>query len=316
MKWVKKGLIFKPKGDLEWAQTHAQVVTVQNMDNKFLRVIYSSRDSMGRSLPSYLDLDIDNPNKILYVHDKPILELGNIGSFDDCGIMPTWQLTRPDGYYLYYIGWNIRNTIPYHNAIGLAYSKDGKNYEKIYNGPIIHRTALEPFFNGNASVIFENNIYKMWYLSCTNWITKNGKAEPRYHIKYATSKDNLNWERNGIICIDYQSNNEGGISRPSIIHEKDVYRMWYSYRGITQYRDGENISNSYRIGYAESKDGINWMRIDQSPIYSLSISNDLDSWDGYMVEYPFVIDVMGKRLMFYNGNGFGASGFGYAELKN
>jgi hypothetical protein len=33
-----------------------------------------------------------------------------------------------------------------------------------------------------------------------------------------------------------------------------------------------------------------------------------------MMAYPYVVKVDDRVLMFYNGNGFGAAGFGVAEL--
>jgi hypothetical protein len=33
-----------------------------------------------------------------------------------------------------------------------------------------------------------------------------------------------------------------------------------------------------------------------------------------MIEYPHVIEHLGTKYMFYNGNKFGQSGFGYAEM--
>ena len=38
-----------------------------------------------------------------------------------------------------------------------------------------------------------------------------------------------------------------------------------------------------------------------------------EGWDSIMVAYPYVIRFNDKYWMFYNGNGFGKSGFGYAE---
>jgi hypothetical protein len=35
-----------------------------------------------------------------------------------------------------------------------------------------------------------------------------------------------------------------------------------------------------------------------------------------MVAYPAVVEAGGRTLMFYNGNGFGAGGFGYAVLED
>ena len=82
--------------------------------------------------------------------------------------------------------------------------------------------------------------------------------------------------------------------------------MWYSYRAIEDYRT--NTANSYRIGYAESNDGISWVRKDDEVGIDISESG----WDSEMIEYPMVFNYRGEKYMFYNGNGFGKNGFGYA----
>ena len=78
--------------------------------------------------------------------------------------------------------------------------------------------------------------------------------------------------------------------------------MWYSIR---------SRSAPYRIGYAESADGLAWTRKDDA----VGIARSESGWDGEMVCYPAVIDVNGRRLMFYNGNRHGATGFGCAVLE-
>jgi len=40
-----------------------------------------------------------------------------------------------------------------------------------------------------------------------------------------------------------------------------------------------------------------------------------EGWDSEMLAYPFFYKHNEKVYMFYNGNGFGKSGFGYAELE-
>jgi hypothetical protein len=137
----------------------------------------------------------------------------------------------------------------------------------------------------------------MWYLSCIGWDIVSGKPRHRYHIKYAESKDGIHWQREGIVCIDFASPDEYAISRPSVIKDGDRYKMWYSYRG-----------EHYRIGYAESDDGINWRRMDD--VHGLEVSPQ--GWDSEMVEYPYIFDHYGTRYMLYNGNGYGKSGFGCA----
>lgn len=312
MPWVKKGLIYCPKGDLCFSKSHAQVPVVDYIKSEnIFRVYFSTRDDKSRSLPSYIELDADNPTNILKIADNPILDLGDIGTFDDCGVMPSWIIEHGQEKYLYYIGWNVRNTIAYHNSVGLAISSDGgKSFKKFSEGPLWDRDYIEPHYSGTSCVIIdENGKWKNWYLSCTEWRMIDGKSEPRYHIKYAESDDGINWKRDGSIAIDYSGDDEAGIVKASVIKCGDLYRMWFSYRNFANYRT--DVNNSYRIGYAESSDGINWKRYDynESP-FGLDVSQD--GWDSKMVEYPHVIKHKNKLLMFYNGNGFGASGFGYA----
>jgi hypothetical protein len=67
------------------------------------------------------------------------------------------------------------------------------------------------------------------------------------------------------------------------------------------------------MGYAESVNGQEWVRIDDK--VGLDVSPDSD-WDSEMIEYPFVFDHKGQRYMLYNGNGYGRTGFGIAALSN
>ena len=83
--------------------------------------------------------------------------------------------------------------------------------------------------------------------------------------------------------------------------------MWFCYRGSRDFRDGED---AYRIGYAHSDDLKRWTRDD----CGTGIGPSEHGWDSKMVAYPAVVIANGRTLMFYNGNGFGVDGFGYATL--
>ena len=124
MQWSKKGLLFCPDGKSTWNQKgYAHVVCADTSYEDKIRLYYSARDEKGRCQASFIDLAPDNISNIIYEHPEPILNLGAPGTFDDCGIMPTWFLQNGDEKWLYYIGWTVRNTIPYHNALGIASSK-------------------------------------------------------------------------------------------------------------------------------------------------------------------------------------------------
>lgn len=307
MIWIKQGLIYAPNQAHSWNQSHATIPTVDAVNDQIWRIYYASRDELNRSHTSYIEVEAGNPKHILYEHDKPILPLGKIGAFDDCGIMPSWIVSHHHRKYLFYIGWCVRNTVPYHNSIGLAISEDGgRTFEKISEGPLFGSTPWEPYFTGTSCVVIEGDMWKMWYMSCTKWEVIDGKPEPFYHLKYAESNDGINWQRRNLVAIDYQSEMEAGIARASVIRESGIYKMWYCHRCGGGYRTDKQAS--YRIGYAESLDGIHWSRMDEKVGIDVSESG----WDSEMIAYPFVVAHHGQKYLFYNGNAFGKSGFGYA----
>jgi hypothetical protein len=311
MNWSKKGLIFCTDGKMDWSKTHAQApVAEYNPANNTIRIYYATRDAEGRSLPGCIVVDADDPCRIQDVSLKPLLDLGERGAFDDCGVMPSCLINHGDKKYLYYTGWNVRNTITYHLSIGVAVSEDeGKTFRKLFSGPVLERNRLEPHLVGAPFILVEYGIWKIWYLSGTEWKIVQGKPEPRYHIKYAESADGINWKREGLVAVDYKDENEAGIARVSVLKHQEKYLMWYSFRNFTDYRT--DPANSYSMGFAESADGKHWVRKDELN----GLTKSADGWDSVMACYPYVINVKNKIYMFYNGNGFGQSGIGYAECK-
>jgi hypothetical protein len=306
MTWLKRGLIYAPKGEYYWNKTHASVPVVDAVSDRRWRIYFAARDNENRSHTSFVEVEAGNPGHVLYEHPEPILPLGQLGTFDDCGIMPSWIVNNGNEKYLYYIGWTVRRTVPFHNSIGLAISKDGgRSFERFSEGPLFDSTYREPYFSGTSCVLVEGRVWKNWYLSCTKWEAINGRPEPFYHLKYAESVDGVKWRREGVVAIDFKSKDEAGIVKASVLRE-DVYKMWYSHRNASNYRTSKE--NSYRIGYAESPDGIRWTRRDE--LAGIDVSDE--GWDSEMIEYPHVIKAGGQKYLFYNGNGFGRSGFGYA----
>ena len=239
--WIKQGNIFN--------EHHAQVPVVDVYSDAY-KIYYSTRNNDGKSIPMSISVTKSNPTQ--YLHPIPLnLELGKPGSFDWSGIMPTDIITLEDGTkYLYYIGWSRRVDVPYHNNLGLAISKDnGITWKKYSTGPIFHTSYKEPGYIGSVDILIEDGIWKMWYLSCREWVKYNGVMEPIYDIKYATSLNGIDWEPTNHICIPLK-NNEGGISVPRILKENSVYYMWFSVRDKFDYRN--NIKHSYRIKKAVS----------------------------------------------------------------
>ncbi len=309
MKWIKKGLIFAPNSKpFSWIKRYASQPVVDT-EEKNLRIYFSTRDEKGRSLITFLETDKEYPEKVVYVHDKPILPLGEMGTFDDNGMMPSCIVRYKEEKRLYYIGWNPQKTVSYKLAVGLAISTDnGKTFSRYSQGPICDREPSEPFFNSTTCVLREENQWKMWYISCTGWRVINNWPEPEYHIKYATSSNGIHWIKTGLVCIDYDEHTRA-IAGPCVYTEDNLYKMFYSYRGIKNYRN--STEQSYKIGYAESEDGIHWQRKDKE----INLYPSTQGWDAIMNEYAATYLYKGKRYLIYNGDGFGKTGFGYATLE-
>ncbi|MFY0628626.1 MAG: hypothetical protein JXR07_20175 [Reichenbachiella sp.] len=309
--WIKKGLVYRVTKLSDIMYSHVSIPFGMPLTNRILRIFFSSRDNYGKSRPFYIDVNSKKPTEIIKICKSPLLELGELGTFDDCGIMPSWFIKNGDFVYMYYIGWNPQVNVSYRLSIGLAISDDGgESFKKYSKGPICDRDLKEPYFNTAPCVIKEDNIWRMWYISCTEWQLIDNYPEPKYHVKYAESKDGIHWEKEGIVCIDYDNQAEA-IGRPSVYLDKkeNKYKMYYSYRLINGYRKIKE--KGYQIGYAESLDGKNWDKLPSPTGLSLSKKG----WDSQMMEYCHVFELEGEITMLYNGNNFGETGFGYAVNK-
>ena len=312
-KWDKKGMIFSPDGAMDWMNTHAQVPYSVLFDN-FIRLYFSTREKQDRdgqfkSYSGYVDVDINDPKKIIDVSEEPIIELGGLGEFDEFGSMAGTVVPVNNEFYLYYCGWQRGVSTPYNWAIGLAKSRDGKKFKKAGKGPLLGPTHNEPYLQACPIVYKESDTkWHMYYLSGTKWIEmENGKKESQYLLMYASSHDGINWIRNGIPILKPSVDDECQTSC-SIIKRNGKFHMFFSYRYGTAFR--EDSSRGYRIGYASSDDMLVWERDDSKA--GLDVSKT--GWDSEMVAYPHVRNINGRILMFYCGNSFGQSGFGYAAL--
>ena len=305
-KWRKLGLIFDVKQNYEWMHSYASVPFVADVEDDLVTVFFSSRNKNQESSICSVKFNI-HTLQVVDLDDSPVLSPGSLGCFDDSGVMGCCVLKDKLEFKLYYIGWNLGTTVPFRNSVGIASSKDGgKTFTRMFEGPILDRTKDEPHFVASNCVLFDDGIFKIWYLSCTNWfIDRHGKVTHRYHIKYAESEDGINWKRNGTVAIDYRDQHEYAISAPRVVRDKDQYRMWFSSRAT---RD----IPTYRVRYAESSDGIHWVRKDEEVDLDVSDSG----WDSEMICYPYIFDHKGNRYMLYNGNDFGKTGFGLAVLES
>lgn len=313
--WKKLGKVFDPKDydTPSWMNEFAQAPSVIIFDD-FVRVYFSCRpkpDENGQytSYSAYVDLDGNNLFKILKISEKPILELGKLGTFDEFGTYPASVIKDKDNFRVYYAGWTRCESVPFNVAIGVAFSKDlGKTFKKIGDGPVLSYSPNEPFILSGPKIRKFNNIWYLFYIAGSRWVLDNEKPEPVYKIRMATSTDGINWSKQDRDLIDFVLEEDEAQASPDVILLNGTYHMFFCFRHSKNYRGKEN---GYRIGYAYSTDLINWTRDDSKA----GIDVSAEGWDSEMISYPHVFELDKEVYMFYLGNGVGKYGFGLAKLE-
>ncbi len=296
IRWLQRGLLLPAPVTLTWASSHAALPHAHPLEDGRIRLFFSSRDERGRSHIGRAEIDLASAGGAAHVFDEAVLHPGPLGAFDDSGVTTSCLVRDGSRQLLYYTGWSQGVTVPFYLYAGCAVSGDGETFERISAAPILERNDVDPYVTASPWVLLDGDRWRMWYVSGTGWELVDGKPRHRYHIRYAESRDGIAWDRRGVVCIDFADASEYAFSRPCVVKDEDVYRMWFSARGLT-----------YRIGYAESDDGVQWQRKDEEAGIASS-----GEWDSEMQAYPAVVDVAGQRYLLYNGNDYGRTGIGWA----
>lgn len=299
MRWRKLGQLFQPAGDQAWMRSHAAMPVAVPLDGDRVRIFFSARDDAKRSHTSWIDAEIGETPRVIDVALDPVLRPGAPGAFDDAGVSLSCIAPAPGESRAYYFGWYLGVTAAWRTAIGAATGDvAGPRYARYSPGPILDRSPLDPYSVSYPHVLRQaDGRWRMWYLTLT--AMSDNVADMRSVVRHATSEDGFAWRVDERICLDHGPH-DTVLCRPWVMQDADCYRMWFCHRG-----------EAYRIGYAESADGLAWTRRDDLAGIEASASG----WDSQMICYPSVFDHKGRRYMLYNGDGYGETGFGLAVLE-
>ncbi len=304
MKWLKHGVVWRPTGEAWWARTHATSPTPIWIDERTLRVYVQCRDEHNVGRIGYVDLDPGDPRKVLRECAEPVLDVGQPGAFDDSGVFQTSVLRVPDGrLFMYYVGFELCQKIRYRLLTGLAVSDDnGETFARVQTTPVLERAPGEEHFRCGPWVMIDDGLFRMWYVAGGSWEQIGDKRMPVYDIRYVESDDGIQWPSSGRVALPVNLLHEHGFGRPVVRRNPDGYRMIYSIR--------RRNPAAYRMGYAISPDGLDWQRQDDS----IGIDVSHEGWDAESIEFGVDIQTAGKTWLLYDGNDFGGTGFGIAEL--
>jgi hypothetical protein len=301
MRWSKKGLIYGPTGESWWAQRWALQPTPLLRADGTIRVFVGFRTREGVSRIGFVDVSAENPAQVLAVSPEPVLDVGVPGAFDENGVVPCAVIEREGKLYLYYAGYQLGQKVKFFVFGGLAISEDGgRSFQRHRQVPICDRTEDEMFFRVIHTMTFDGGRWRAWYGAGSSFTSSDGGRQlPNYNIRHAEAPDGLTLSRDFTVCVD-TNDEEYRVGRPYVIKDADAYRMFYC---------AGTAVRGYRLAYAESKDGIKWIRKD----HEIGIDVSPSGWDSEMQAYPSLIRYRDRTYLFYNGNNYGEDGFGYAE---
>lgn len=296
--WIRRGRIFDPQQLPAPLGSHAANPTVCRQGADAFRVYYNFRDSDNRAGVAHFDWRPDS-GACTEIAAAPDFLPGPIGLFDDSGVSLGCVLTVGEDTWLYYLGWNLARTVPWHNTIGLAVQGVGDNgFRRHGLAPVCDRSNEDPYSLSYPWVLRLGNQWQMWYGSNLAWGAEPSSME--HVIKTAYSDDGIHWRRDGAVLLGLLGD-EIGLSRPCVVVHDGVHHMWYSARRPA----------GYHIGYARSRDGQVWVRQDDV----VQLLKPPMPWETQSQSYACVFHHAGQWHMLYNGNGYGRTGIGWATLE-
>jgi hypothetical protein len=250
-----------------------------------------------------------------------------INGFDKRGFSHPWVIadSSAGGYRMYYTGgsgvtgsarsWGstrigavtsadganwIRNTVPtYKPVLSPHVFREGEVVD-----PEMTAAIFDAFWAMGPCVVKDGSTYKMWY---TGWPGETAYAggldtSINFRIGYATSTNGTDWTRysgsagsESVLGLGSAGSADAkGAGMPCVIKQGSVYRMWY-----------EGFDGSiWRILYATSTDGINWMK--QGIALNPGGAGTLDQLGG---REPTVIIRNGVYELWYQGQSSSAPNY-------
>jgi hypothetical protein len=133
MNFTKKGLIFDHESlNISWFKKNAMTPMTVELDESTIRIFVGMCDKGNIGRIGYVDVDSNDP-KIIKGYSKEIcFDIGDIGCFDDNGVIPSAVVREGDTLYLLYSGYQKVAKVPYLIFAGIAVSHDmGKSFTGI-----------------------------------------------------------------------------------------------------------------------------------------------------------------------------------------
>jgi hypothetical protein len=303
-------------GDLHpgYDDSRAGAPHVIQREDHYLMVYWGSdKDGKNYILRARSPLDRPNDWKPL---GEPLIGPQPSTSYNCAG--PAFPFLLPaseDRWLLYLTAWGQWEDGKVPNTTGVAVSDDGgENWRYHSEHPVIPLDRnYDAEATGSVWVLQENGRFRMYYTAIGRYCrrpegaqTGHGDTIPEIGIAYAESDDGLHWEKpldnflvvpRGFLVRPY----EYICSKPCIVKGREKYALWVN-----------TFGTAYRVHRLRSPDGLQWEWSERrGPDGELGVGGE-GAFDDYQRSYPCVVRRGDQLHCWFTGNGFGATGIGYA----
>ena len=111
MEWEKLGQIFCADNNSSKMVTGGRAPVPRHLGDDLFEIYFASYDGNMRGRIYRLKIDINDPATVIELETDPLIDLGNIGFYDDNGIIPSCMMEHDNKLYLYTIGFSLKNKI-------------------------------------------------------------------------------------------------------------------------------------------------------------------------------------------------------------
>ena len=183
-KWEKLGLVYSAnnfRSDWRWSSALTPTPFVRMCG--VTRVFAGFRDQLGVSRIGYVDLD-ETCTRIARISEKPVLDVGTPGCFDDNGVILGDVLRIGDRVYMFYVGFQLVKNVKFLAFSGLAVSvDDGDTFTRLTQTPFLDRRQDEIYIGAIHSVLPEDHQIRIWYAAGNGWQRIDGKDLGRFFCR-------------------------------------------------------------------------------------------------------------------------------------
>ena len=216
------------------------------------------------------------------IRPEPVIDVGPEGSWDETHVLDPAAILVDGTVYLYYTAVSPKAD----RAVCLAFSQDGKNFQKHPGNPVA--------IGGAPEIVLRDGTFYLYY-----W--KKKPSGTGYQIHCARSADGMAFEEYGsepVLPVGPQGSwDSHTVETPRIFTEGGAYYMVYC--GSDRYND-----YPWHAGLAVSRDLLHWEKFGGNPIFS---RGEEGAWDEGAIWFTTVEKIGDRYYMWYEGYGGGTA---------